>query len=91
MKLHINLGNTHFKRQRKLVALLREGKITLGGNKRLRIYGTLKCQSGKRMKPINRVFFISEAEAIQEGFRPCGHCMKAKHLQWKAQKKDIQS
>jgi methylphosphotriester-DNA--protein-cysteine methyltransferase len=31
------------------------------------------------MKKENRVFFRSEREAKQCGFRPCGHCMKLKH------------
>ena len=31
------------------------------------------------MKKENRVFFRSETEAKQLGFRPCGHCMKLKY------------
>ncbi|MCH5684590.1 hypothetical protein LWM68_10115 [Niabella sp. W65] len=29
------------------------------------------------MKRTNRVFFYSEEEALLNGYRPCGHCMKA--------------
>ncbi len=35
------------------------------------------------MKRENRVFFSSEKEAIANGFRPCGHCMKQKYQKWK--------
>lgn len=53
-------------------------KITFAGNKNLGIYGTLHCGSGKRMKQSNRVFFESEKEAIDRGYRPCGNCMRKK-------------
>ena len=59
------------------------GEICFGGNKKLKIYGTLRCSSGKRMKVSNRVFFASTAEAIENNFRPCGHCMKAEYKKWK--------
>lgn len=58
-------------------------EIYFGGNRNLKIYGTLNCASGKRMKRENRVFFVSEKEALQNGFRPCGHCMKREHKKWK--------
>ena len=56
--------------------------ICLGGNARLKIYGLLKCTSGKRMKKENRVFFRSVDEALQHGYRPCGHCLKTAYKQW---------
>jgi methylphosphotriester-DNA--protein-cysteine methyltransferase len=59
-----------------LTRLIRGGKITFAGNRKLRIYGTLHCGSGKRMKTDNRVFFETEAEAIQMGYRPCGNCLR---------------
>jgi hypothetical protein len=40
-----------------LVRLLKSKKIVLAGNKKLKIYGSLDCRSGKRMKKMNRVFF----------------------------------
>lgn len=61
---------------RELRNLILAKKITFAGNKNLRIYGMLRCGSGKRMKQSNRVFFGSEKEAIDLGYRPCGHCMK---------------
>ncbi|MEZ4699398.1 MAG: Ada metal-binding domain-containing protein [Rhodothermales bacterium] len=67
---HAHLTDTDVRR------LLRSGDIAWAGNRRLRIYGTLRCWSGKRMKRANRVFFRSEADAIAAGFRPCGHCMR---------------
>jgi methylphosphotriester-DNA--protein-cysteine methyltransferase len=63
--------------------MVRAGKIRFAGNQQLKIYGTLTCSSGKRMKKINRVFFSSEHEATQAGFRPCGHCMKDFYSAWK--------
>jgi methylphosphotriester-DNA--protein-cysteine methyltransferase len=57
--------------------------ICFGGNRTLKIYGTLSCTSGKKMKRENRVFFSSEKEAIGNGYRPCGHCMSANYIKWK--------
>ncbi|MFT4033936.1 MAG: Ada metal-binding domain-containing protein [Siphonobacter sp.] len=62
---------------------LRQKHIGWGGNKKLKIYGTLQCSSGKRMKKENRVFFASEAEALTAGYRPCGHCMRDQYRVWK--------
>lgn len=62
---------------------IKNAEICFGGNRKLKIYGTLKCSSGKRMKRENRVFFLSEHEASQNGFRPCGHCMKTEYQNWK--------
>ncbi|WP_288438011.1 Ada metal-binding domain-containing protein [uncultured Chryseobacterium sp.] len=62
---------------------IRSGKIRLGGNKKLKIYGLLNCRSGKRMKRENRVFFIDEIEALENKFRPCGHCMREAYKKWK--------
>ncbi|WP_281166870.1 Ada metal-binding domain-containing protein [Segetibacter koreensis] len=50
---------------------------------KLKIYGKLNCISGKRMLKQNRVFFCTEAEAIKNGFRPCGHCMRSDYKKWK--------
>ncbi len=62
---------------------IKNGIIRFGGNRNLKIYGTLKCTSGKRMKRENRVFFNSEEEALSMGYRPCGHCMKIAYQKWK--------
>ena len=64
--------------------LIQGKELTLAGNLSLRIYGTLSCQSGKRMKIENRVFFKNETEAIQLGFRPCGHCLRDRYILWKS-------
>lgn len=66
-----------------LRSMLRKKEITFAGNKTLKIYGTLHCRSGKRMKKENRLFFADEAEALALGYRPCGHCMKAAYTFWK--------
>jgi len=57
---------------------IRRGEIKFAGNSRLKIYGTLRCRSGKRMKTENRVFFKSEEEAILLGYRACNNCMRRK-------------
>ncbi|MBL1278313.1 MAG: hypothetical protein COB30_019745 [Ectothiorhodospiraceae bacterium] len=54
----------------------------MGGNRRLKIYGTLKCSSGNRMKRKKRVFFSSAAEANSQGYRPCAHCMRSEYKKW---------
>lgn len=65
---------------------------TLGGNKKLKIYGRLDCPSalnwiskGKYVN--NRVFFESEDIAKEAGYRPCGICMKKEYKIWKEQNK----
>lgn len=74
---HANISDEKLHRQ------IRYAYIKLGGNKELKIYGTLSCASGKKMKRSNRVFFESEAEALTLGFRPCGHCMHPAYKNWK--------
>ncbi len=65
-----------------LRSLIRSGKLAFAGNQRLKIYGTLSCSSGNRMKKENRVFFKDEDEALEAGFRPCGHCLKIELIRW---------
>ena len=81
---HLGLGKTKFARSRKLYELIRSGNVTMGGNSKDKIYGTLQCRSGKRMKVQNRVFFANENEALAAGYRPCGHCMLVKYKKWKS-------
>jgi methylphosphotriester-DNA--protein-cysteine methyltransferase len=63
---------------------LKNKLILFAGNRKLKIYGTLHCIFGKRMKKENRVFFKNETEAISIGFRPCGHCLPGKYRKWKS-------
>ena len=81
---HADLGGTAFSRNRKLKQLIDTGEVKFGGSVKLKIYGLLKCPAGKRMKVENRVFFTSEEEALDTGYRPCGRCMKAAYAEWKA-------
>ncbi len=74
---HNQISNTELHRQ------IKQKLICLGGNAKDKIYGTLDCRSGKRIKKQNRVFFVSEKEAIQKGFRPCGHCLPNEYKKWK--------
>ena len=69
--------------QKDLLKAIRKKEIHFAANRKLGIYGRLDCSVGKRMKKENRVFFASEKDAIENGFRPCGHCMKEKYKKWK--------
>lgn len=74
--------------------LIRDGRITFGGHRRLKIYGSLRCNTGKRMSDGHRVFFIDEEEAKANGYRPCGHCMRTAYQAWKKEqvrKKQVES
>ncbi len=83
MIAHTDIDATTLRRK------IKRHEINFGGNKQLKIYGTLQCKSGKRMKKENRVFFISEREAVKMGYRPCGHCMKNKYNRWKNKKEQV--
>ena len=64
---------------------IRRGEIALAGHRPRKVYGRLDCRSGRtKMKRHNRVFFASEAEAIQAGYRPCAVCMPEAYRAWKA-------
>lgn len=80
---HQTLGTNTFTANRKLVLLIRNKEIQLAGNKKLKIYGLLSCNAGKRMKISNRVFFKSLTEAVDLAYRPCGHCLRAEYKKWK--------
>lgn len=58
-------------------------EIVFGGNRKLKIYGTLHCKSGRRMNKVNRVFFKTIEQARIQGYRPCGHCMRLDYKIWK--------
>ncbi len=62
---------------------IKQQEILYGRNRKLKIYGTLHCKSGKRMKKENRVFFNSAQQAKAQGYRPCGHCLRTAYKKWK--------
>ena len=66
-----------------LQKLIRKKQIQVAGNSNLKIYGTLQCSSGKRMKTENRVFFENADEAVKCGYRPCAKCLIEEYLYWK--------
>ncbi|MDN3692807.1 Ada metal-binding domain-containing protein [Chryseobacterium tructae] len=79
MLLHSHLSDSALRSK------IRNQEIRLGGNKKLKIYGLLGCKSGKRIKKMNRIFFTDKAEALHNGYRPCGHCMREEYQQWKSE------
>lgn len=99
-KLLYNLKNSLEKFEKKQFKLidsnnqiyLSDTKGTIGGNKKLKIYGKLDCPSAKRWidkgKYIaNRVFFENEEVAIAAGYRPCAVCMPKEYEKWKNKQK----
>ena len=59
-------------------------KGTLGGNRRLKLYGRLDCPSALRAIARggyvrSRVFFADEATAIAAGYRPCAVCLPGEY------------
>ena len=84
MVKQIAFGGNRFTQLRHIKDGMKNDEIALGGNQKLKIYGTLSCASGKRMQAENRVFFKDEEEAIAFGFRPCGHCLREKYVLWKS-------
>jgi len=74
---HIDIVN------KELHQKIKRKEIVYGGNRKLKIYGTLHCKSGKRMKRENRMFFKTVAQAKKQGYRPCGHCLRADYKIWK--------
>lgn len=63
---------------------------TLGGHKKLKIYGRLDCPSAARylakgQYAKNRVFFADENTAISAGYHPCAICMPEAYKIWKTQ------
>lgn len=72
---------------------LSEEAGTLGGHKKLKIYGKLDCSSAlsyiKKGQYVKyRVFFKDEETAITAGYRPCGNCMKEEYKRWKESNKE---
>ena len=64
---------------------------TLGGHRKLKIYGRLDCPSALRyiakgQYVQHRVFFKDEETAISAGYRPCSVCMKEAYKQWRTKK-----
>ena len=81
---HVDLGDCRFARSRYLKVLIDKHEIAFAGNSKLRIYGTLNCKSGKRLKSQNRVFFKNKEEAVNFGYRPCSNCMHEFYKIWRA-------
>ena len=63
---------------------------TLGGHRKLKIFGRLDCPSALRFIARghyvqHRVFFASRQAALKAGYRPCAKCLPAEYKLWKAQ------
>jgi methylphosphotriester-DNA--protein-cysteine methyltransferase len=62
---------------------------TLGGHRRLRIYGRLDCPSAARAIARghyvrHRVFFADVGTARAAGYRPCAVCLPAEYVRWRS-------
>ncbi|APA98047.1 Ada metal-binding domain-containing protein [Nocardia seriolae] len=62
---------------------------TLGGHRRLRIYGRLDCPAALRALARgryapHRVFFADEHTAVAAGYRPCAVCSRTAYVAWRA-------
>lgn len=69
---------------------------TLGGHRKLKIYGHLDCPSALRHIANGnyvkyRVFFADEQTAVAAGYRPCAKCMKKAYKIWKAARFDAKN
>jgi len=70
-----------------LRTLIEQGEVTFAGHAGLEIYGRLDCRVGRRyMARRSRVFFASEEEAVEAGYRPCMTCMRSAYRAWKAER-----
>jgi methylphosphotriester-DNA--protein-cysteine methyltransferase len=64
---------------------------TLGGHRKLKIFGRLDCPSALRFIArghyvAHRVFFADENTARAAGYRPCAKCLPDEYQVWKANK-----
>ena len=62
---------------------------SLGGHRRTKVHGRLDCPTALRWVARgtyvqHRVFFADEETAVAAGYRPCGHCLRARYREWLA-------
>ncbi len=70
---------------------LSKEKGTLGGHRKLKIYGKLDCSSALRYIAKGqyvqyRVFFKDEKTALAAGYRPCSVCMEKEYSEYTLKK-----
>ena len=65
-----------------LLKAIKSGLILYGGHRKQKIYGTLTCRSGRRMKRQNRVFFENRKDTVNNDYRPCGNSMNEPYRKW---------
>jgi methylphosphotriester-DNA--protein-cysteine methyltransferase len=87
------IGRTYTLIDAKGMAYSSDRKGTLGGHRKLRLYGRLDCPSALRYVAAGtyakfRVFFADESTAIAAGYRPCARCMPREHTRWKVSRND---
>jgi methylphosphotriester-DNA--protein-cysteine methyltransferase len=66
---------------------------TLGGHRRLKIYGRLDCPNALHWLALghyaqHRVFFADEDTALAAGYRPCARCLRERHRAWQQAQED---
>jgi methylphosphotriester-DNA--protein-cysteine methyltransferase len=67
---------------------------TLGGHRRLKIYGRLDCPNAlrwlaRRKYAKHRVFFADKETALAAGYRPCALCLPEQYRAWKGAQEDV--
>lgn len=82
------IDDTSNMRGKQIWPLVKSGEVKLGGYRDNKIYGRLDCWSAKRhlkngTYQKSRVLFVSEAEAIENGYRPCAKCLPKHYKRWK--------
>ena len=84
----INYGNKDYKLMTSEGIVLSEIPGTIGGHRKLKIYGKLDCYNAlkwieKGYYIDNRLFFENIEIAESLGYRPCAKCMKKEYIKWK--------
>ncbi len=67
---HTEPGTTSDEQSFLIRSLIRRGKISLAGNRRLKIYGTLGCASGKKCSPATGYFSAAKQRRYKRDTAP---------------------
>jgi len=82
------IANTQNITAREIAQMKVHNPAIMGGHKKLKIYGKLKCPNAAKWVAKGhyvkqRVLFDNEDEAKQNNYRPCACCMPNEYKAWK--------